>query len=160
MESLKCLIILSSCIMLHDRVIAWHMILWHCIQLTWHWHIKYLTLILDTWQLTCYHLIFDMLTLSIDTVTPDWILLHWTPVLHCLFMIITFMGTWHDYYTATIWYSWTSVVLNSCIFEPLKQGDSWYYTHVDSHSWLTMDIGLLWIHCGHYHWTICNNWTT
>jgi len=23
-----------------------------------------------------------------------------------------------------------------------------------------MDIGLLWIPCGHYHWTICNNWTT
>jgi len=20
-----------------------------------------------------------------------------------------------------------------------------------------MDIGLLWIPCGHYHWTICNN---
>jgi len=59
-----------------------------------------------------------------------------------------------------IWYSWTPVLLNSCILEPLKRGDSWYYTHVYPRNWITMNIGLLWIPCGHYHWTICNNWIT
>jgi len=32
---LKCLTILSSSIMLHDRMITWHMMLWLYIQLTW-----------------------------------------------------------------------------------------------------------------------------
>jgi len=92
-------------------------------------------------------------------MTPDWILLHLTPVSHYLFMIITFTGTWHDYYNATICtpellYTWTPETERFLILY------SWYYTLVDSRNWLIMDIGSLWTHCGHYHWTICNNWTT
>jgi len=134
----------------------WYVYTWYLIPDTW-----YLILILDmlslntwsltreTWymKLTCYHL-----TLG----TFDLILRHLTPVLHCIFMIITFTGTWHDYYIVTGYL----VLLNSCILEPLKKGDSWYYTPVDPHNWITMNIGLLRIPCGHYHWTICSNWTT
>ena len=99
-------------------------------------------------------------------MTPDWILLPLTPVLHCIFMIITFTGTWHDYYIATE----HLVLLNSCAPELLYTLTpetrslltlcSWYYTPVDPRNRITIDIRLLWIPCGHYHWTICNKWTT
>ena len=81
-------------------------------------------------------------------------------------MIINFTGTWHDYYIVTrhlvllnscapeLLYSWTPVT------ERLLTLCFWYYTSVDSHNWIIMDIGLLWTPCGHYHWTISNNWTT
>jgi len=42
-----------------------------------------------------------------------------------------------------IWYSWTPVLLNSCIPEPLKRGDSWYYTPIDPRNRITINIGLL-----------------
>ena len=115
---------------------------------TWH-------LIYDSWRLTCYHLVLAHLTWYCDT----WlILLHLTLVLHGILMIITFMGTWHDIILLPdIWYSWTPVLLNSCIPEPLKKGDSWYYAHVDPRNWITMNIELLWTPCGHYHWTNSNN---
>ena len=64
----------------------------------------------------------------------------WLSLLRGLGMIIILLPD--------IWYSWTPVLLNSCILEPLKQGDSWYYTPDDPRNWLTMDIGLLWTHCG------------
>jgi len=50
-----------------------------------------------------------------DIVTPDWILLPLIPVLYCIFMTITFTGTWHDYYIAT----GHLVLLNSCASELL-----------------------------------------
>jgi len=89
----------------------WHLYLtcYHLTPDTWH-------LIYDTWQLTCYHLI---LIYAItwywhiwpDIMTPDWILLHLTPVLHCIFMIITVTRTltWLLYYYQT---SGTPVLLN------------------------------------------------
>jgi len=99
-------------------------------------------------------------------VTPDWILLPLTPALHCIFVIITFTGTWHDYYIITR----LLVLLNSCAPKLLYSWTlvtgrlltlrSWYYTPVDHCYWIIMDIGLLWIPCGHYHLTICNNWIT
>jgi len=79
-----------SCIILHDQMIAWHIILWLCIDspdtdmlIIWHWYVildtwslivniwhRYLTryhltpdtwhLIYNTWQLTCYNLILDI----------------------------------------------------------------------------------------------------
>ena len=97
------------------------------------WH-RYLTcyhltpdtshLVYNTWQLTCYHLL-DML--SHGTSTLDLILWHLTGYYY----------TWNLYYIAyswlsllqgldmiiillpDIWYSWTPVLLNSCIPEPL-----------------------------------------
>ena len=125
---------------------TWHIITWHLIPDTW-----YMTL--DNWHtithLTCYHLI---LVHSTDIVIPDWILLHLTPVLPCIFMIITLTGLGMVIILLPdIWYSWTPVLLNSCILEPLKKGDSWYYTPIDPRNWITMNIGLLWILCGHYH---------
>ena len=92
-------------------------------------------------------------------------------------MIFTFTGTWHNYYIVIeIWYSWTPVLLkllhswNSCTPELLYTWTPetgrllilyfWYYTPVDLRNRITMNIGLLWMPCGHYHWTICNNWTT
>jgi len=80
-------------------------------------------------------------------------------------MITTFTGTWHNYYTVTrhlvllnsyaleLLYSWTPVIGRLLTF------CSWYYTPVDPRNWIILDIRLLWIPCGHYHWTICNNWT-
>jgi len=112
-------------------LIIWH---WYVILDTWPltldiWY-RYLTcynLILDTWhlrsniwQLTCYHLILDICYHLVrhtwpDVVTPDWILLYLTLVLYCIFMIITFTGTWHDYYAV----SRPLVLLNSCAPELL-----------------------------------------
>ena len=143
-NNLKCLIILFSCIMLYDRMITWHMMMYLCIQLTWYPHVNYLTLIclyltpdprhlisdtgtwllspntwyliFDTWQLTWNHLLdmFSHGTSALDLIL--WhltgLLLHPAPVLQCLFMIITFTGTWHNYYNTTIWYSWTPVYLD------------------------------------------------
>ena len=88
---------------------TWHVITWHLIPNTW-----YMTL--DDWHaithLTCFHMVQAHLP---DIVTPDWILLYLTPVLHCIFMTITFTGTWHDYYIV----SRHLVLLNSCAPELL-----------------------------------------
>jgi len=95
---------------------SWYLTCYHLIPDTWH-------LISNTWQLTCYHLIHDtcyFVLIYLTWCSDTWLeLLHLTPVLHCLFMIITFTGTLHDYYTATrhlvLMYFWTPVLLNSCI---------------------------------------------
>ena len=107
--------------------------------------------------------------LSLGTNTLDLMLWHLTGYYY----------TWHMYYIAyswlsllqgfdmiiillpDIWYSWTLVLLYSWTPEigRLLILYSWYYTHVDPQNWVTMDIGLLWTYCGHYQWTICNNWT-
>ena len=101
---------------------TWHVFTWHLIPDTW-----YMTF--DNWHaithLTCYHLVLVHLT---DIVTPDWILLHLTPVLPYIFMIITLRELGMIIILLPdIWYSWTSVLLNFCILESLKKGDSWYY---------------------------------
>ena len=135
---------------------------WHLISDTWH-------LISNTWQLTychlivslCYHLILIHLTWCCDTwldtiisdtciTLPD----SWLSLLRGIDIIILLLPD--------ILYPWTPVLLNSCalellIPEPLEQGDSWYYTPVEPRNWLIMDIGLLWIPCGYYHWTISIN---
>ena len=108
--------------------------------------------ILDTWYLTP---ALNMLSPGINSL--DLILWHltgyYTPDT-CISLHI------HDYHfygdliiilSQDIWYSWTPVLLNSCIPEPLKKGDSWYYTPVDPRNRITMNIGLLWTPCGHYH---------
>jgi len=105
----------------------------------------------------------DMLSLGTDTL----ILILW--------YLTGYYYTWHLYYIASswlsllweldmiiillpdIWYSWTPVLLNSyapelLCFWTLEQGDSWYHTPIDPCNWLIMDIGILCIHCGHYHW--------
>jgi len=80
----------------------WHLIydtsIWHAILATW-----YMTPVLDI----CYHLVLAHLTWYCDpwpdTITPD----------TCItghIMIITFIGTWHDYYIITR----HLVLLNSC----------------------------------------------
>ena len=134
----------------------------HAILITWYltpvlamlhlsldiWH-RYLP-----WSLTCYHLVLVYLTWYCDTwldiITPD----------TCISLHI------HDYHfygdliitlSPDIWYSWTPILLNSCIPAPLEKGDSWYYTPVDPRNRITMNIGLLWTPCGHYHWTNYNN---
>jgi len=155
-KSLKYLAILFSCIISHDLLITWHGYanIWHQIPDTW-----YLTL--DTWYaITWYVTLYTWHAITWywytwpDVVTPDWILLHLTLVLYCLFMIIAFTGTWHDYYTATrhlvLLYSWTPETGRLMILY------SWYYTPIDPRNWLIMDIGLLWTHCGHCHCTIYN----
>jgi len=140
-KSLKCLFILFSCTMLRDQMITWyrHMIsdigTCHAILDTWYltlvlamlyltldiWHryLPYLTLDIwrwylpcYTWHLTCYDLVLIHLTWYCDT----WLItvIHCT-LLYCIFMIITFTGTWHDYYTVTK----HLVLLNSCTLELL-----------------------------------------
>jgi len=114
-----------SCILLHDRMIAWHIILWLCIQLNWHQHIKYLTLILDTWYLTydIWHRTIDMLSLVTDTFNLMlWHLIgyyytghlyyiahSWLSLLWGLDMIIILLP---DICTAELLCSWTPVFLN------------------------------------------------
>jgi len=74
----------------------------------------------DTWDLTPddWHAITWYRYIWPDVVTPDWILLHLTPILHCMFMIITLRGLdmiiillpdiWYSY-TPGLLYSWTHV---------------------------------------------------
>ena len=129
------------------------------ILVTWPWHIYTDTChaIFDIWYLTP---VLAMLYLTHDTrhrylpcyiyrLLPNtWYNNTWPDIvahiIYCIFMTITFTGIWHDYYTVTrylvLLYSWTPILLNSCILEPLKKGDSWYYTPVSSHSWIIMVI--------------------
>ena len=115
-KNLKCLFILFSYTMSHDLPLTCCLITvlkciivlplapgtWYLILDTWHNITWYLTHAI-TWYWYIWH----------NIVTPDWILLHLAPVLHCLFMIITFTGTWHDIILLPdIWYSWTSIFLN------------------------------------------------
>jgi len=117
--------------------------IWHRYLPCYTWHLIYDTgtchAIFDTWYLTpvlamlylthdiwhrylpccIWHMISDTGTWHVitwpDSVTLDWILLHLTPVLHDIFKIITFTGTWHDYYIVTR----HLVLLNSCTPELL-----------------------------------------
>ena len=75
----------------------------------------------DTLYMTCFHVVQAH---WLDIVTLDRKLPPLIPVLYGIFMTITFTGTWHDYYIITRYL----VHLNSCTPEPLKKGDSWYYT--------------------------------
>ena len=140
-------------------------ITWHLIPDTWYLTSIFDMLLLDTWyltpdiwQLTCYHLL-DML--SHGTRTFDLILCHLTEyyyIWHLYYIVYSWLSLLQGLDMIIIllqdlWYSWTPVLLNSCIPEPLKRGDSWYYTPVDPRNRITMNIGLLWTPCGHYHWT-------
>jgi len=78
--------------------------IWYCYLICYHltldpWDVR---LPLDNWHaityLTCFHMVLVYLTWCCDTCI--------------IFMIITFTGTWNDYYNITIWYSWTPVYLN------------------------------------------------
>jgi len=66
--------------------------------------------------LTCFHVVqvHWSYIVTLDRTVPPQI-----PVLYGIFMTITFTGTWHNYYTVTrpltLLYSWTPVLLNSCI---------------------------------------------
>jgi len=97
----------------------WYVYTWYLISDIGTLHVITRHLIFDTWYLTpvldvlsldtlyltpdIWHLIIDMISLTWhaitwnwhiwpDIVTPDWILLHLTPVLHGIFMIITLRG--------------------------------------------------------------------
>ena len=106
--------------------------------------------------LTCFHVVQvhwpDIVTL--DRTLPPlirylyYMTYSWLSLLQGLGMIITLLSD--------IWYSKTPVLLNSCILEAPKIGRllilcSWYYTLVDPHKRIIMDIRLLWIPCRHYH---------
>jgi len=130
----------------------------HLILDTGTWYTSYLSLDPDPRYMThanpyliCFHVVQvhwpDIVTLD-RTLAPP------IPVLYSIFMTITFTGTWLLYCYQTFG---THVLLNSCIPEPLEKGNSWYYTPVDPRNRITMNIGLLRILCGHYHWTNYNN---
>ena len=113
----------------------------HATLITWYLLsvLAMLYLLFDIWYryLPCYtyYLISDTGTchaiLIVCYLTPDIITLdtwhaitrYWytwsdivAPVLYCIFMTITFTGTWHDYYTVTRYL----VLLNSCTLELLN----------------------------------------
>ena len=76
--------------------------------------------ILDTWS---WHPVYDACFHVVQVHWPDIVALDRTlppliPVLYNIFMTITFMGTWHDYYIITRYL----VLLNSCILEPPEIG--------------------------------------
>ena len=96
---------------------------WYLIHDTWYLtpvlDMSYLTPDLDTQymshastHLACFHMVQVHWP---DIVTPDRILLPLILVLYGIFMTITFMGTWHDYYIVTRYL----VLLNSCAPELL-----------------------------------------
>ena len=105
--------------------------------------------------------------LSPGTSTLDLILWHLTGY-YCTWHLLHI----HDYHCygdlARLLYCYqifgTPVLLNSCAPELLYSWTpitgrflilfSWCHTLVDPRNWLIMDVGLLCIHCGHYHWTI------
>ena len=76
---------------------------------TWHLTIDMLSLILDI----CYHLVLTHLTWYCDTWHLYYIAYSWLSLLWELSMIIILLPD--------IWYSWTLVLFNSCILEPLKR---------------------------------------
>jgi len=133
---------------------TWHVITWHLIPDTWY-------MILDNWYAITHLIYFHMALVHLTWCCDTWLGYYYT----CIIFSI------HDYHfygdlawllycnqtfgTPELLCSWTPVYLN-----PLKRRDSWYYTPIDSRYRITKDIGLLWIPCGHYHWIICNNWTT
>ena len=120
-----------------NMLITWHWYFytWHLIPGTW-----YLTPVLDmlslnTWYMTpnIWHLIIDMLSLT-------WYPFTWYSTLDLMLWHLTgYYYTWHMYYIAyswlslfrgldmiiillpDLWYSWTPVLLNSYISEPLKR---------------------------------------
>ena len=112
------------------------------ILVTWPWHVYTGTChaSIDTWHTaTWYQYTWP------DIVTPDWILLHQTPYFFAYSWLSLLRGL--DYYTVirhlVLLNSCTPILLNSCIPEPLKKGDSWYYTPVDPRNRITTNIGLL-----------------
>ena len=117
----------------HAMLITWYLTPVHAtLYLTLDiWH-RYLSCYTDTWynntwHLTCYHPVLVRLIRYCGT---------------CIILHI------HDYYfygdLAWLLYCYqifgTPVLLNSYIPEPLKKGDSWYYTPVNSRSWIIMVI--------------------
>jgi len=77
----------------------------------------------NTWHLTCYHLVLVHLTWYCGTC----IILH----IHDYYFyrnLAWLLYCYQIFGTPELLYSWSPVLLNSCIPEPLKKGDSWYYT--------------------------------
>ena len=83
---------------------------WHLIPDTWYMtpKINMLSLGTSTLDMILWHLIGDYYTWDLYYLAYSWILL-----LQRLGMIIILLPD--------IWYSWTPVLLNSCILEPLKR---------------------------------------
>jgi len=79
--------------MLHGMVITGHMMSWLCIQLTWYWHVNYLTL--------------DIRYLTIDMLSPNtWHLLLGIDILDLILWHQTrYDYTRHLYFFAHIWLS-------------------------------------------------------
>ena len=92
---------------------TWYLILtpniWHMLTLTWHAFIWYKHIDLILWCLTEYYYPWCLYYIAYS----------WLSLLWGLSKIIIMLPD--------IWYSWIPVLLNSCILEPLKQGDSWHY---------------------------------
>ena len=88
----------------------WHLIsdtdTWYVILDTWSWHLIHDTIHAST-HLARFHIVQVHWP---NIVAPDRILLPLIPVLCDIFMTITFMGTWYDYYIITR----HLVLLNSC----------------------------------------------
>ena len=95
--------------------------IWHMLILTWYAFMWYKYIDLTLWPLTRHY--------------------------HPWYRIIWYIHDYHFYgdliiiLLPDIWYSWSPVILNFCILEPLKKGDSWYYTPVDPRNRITMNIG-------------------
>ena len=99
--------------------------IWHMLTFTWYAFMWYKYIDLISWLLTGHYHPWYLYYMAPDVVAP---------VSYCIFMTITLLGL--DYYIVTRYL----VLLNSCTPEPLKEGDSWYYTPVNSRSWMIMVI--------------------
>jgi len=148
---------LIPCHMTCHSHVVWSLYLNVLLYFPWHLTPDIWYLILDIISLDTWHM------LSLGTDTFDIISWHLTG----------FYYTWHLYYIASSWlsllrgldmilycyqtsdtpellYSWTPKIWRLLILY------SWYYTPIAPRNWIIMDIVLLWIHCGHHHWTIYN----
>ena len=142
----------------HWYLTCYHLTLdpWHPIPDTWY-------MILDNWYAITHLIYFHMALVHLTWCCDTWLGYYYT----CIIFSVHdyhFYGdlAWLLYYyqtfgTPEFLCSWTPVLLNSCILEPLKKGDSWYYTPIDPRKWdnheYRITVNTLW----HYHWTICNN---
>ena len=148
----------------HVILNTWHLTLGTCHVILNTWHLtpvldmSYLTPDPNTQYMTYFHVVqvhwLDIVTLdrTLPPLIPYYMTYSWLSLLRGLGMTIILLPD--------VWYSWTPVLLNPCILEPLY---TWtleigrllilllILSPANPRNRITMDNVHLWIPCGHYY---------